>query len=89
MSTSIGKMQSNATFNMCIAKRFFYIACLNNDMFRPLYRPYYIILNTKFIDVHEISLTKTKKQCILYTLLYNKEVYNLMMADIEGETCSC
>jgi len=35
----IGKMQSNTTFNICIAKRFSYIACLNNDMFRPLYRP--------------------------------------------------
>jgi len=36
---SIGKMQSNTTFNICITKRFFYIACLHNYMFRPLYRP--------------------------------------------------
>jgi len=37
--TSIDKMQSNANINTCIAKRCFYIASLNNDMFRPLYRP--------------------------------------------------
>ena len=36
--TSISKMQSNTTFNVCIAKRFFYIACFNN-MFWPSYRP--------------------------------------------------
>ena len=35
--TSIGKMQSNTTFNICIAKRFIYIACLNSDVFRPRY----------------------------------------------------
>jgi len=32
-------MQSNTTVNICIAKRCFYIASLNNDMFWPLYRP--------------------------------------------------
>jgi hypothetical protein len=37
--TSIDKMQSNTTFNICIAKRFFYISSLNNDMFQPLYQP--------------------------------------------------
>ena len=47
-----------------------------------------IILNANFIDVNEITSTK-QKHCILYSLLYNKEVYNLMMADIEAETCSC
>jgi len=26
---------------------------------------------------------------MLYSLLYNKKVYNLMMADIEPETCRC
>jgi hypothetical protein len=31
-------IQSNTTINICIAKRCFYIS-LNNDMFRPLYRP--------------------------------------------------
>jgi hypothetical protein len=37
--TSIVKMQSNTTINICIAKRCFYIDSLNNDMFRLLYRP--------------------------------------------------
>jgi hypothetical protein len=37
--TSIGKMQSNTTFNTCIANGCLYIACLNSDMFRPLYWP--------------------------------------------------
>jgi hypothetical protein len=37
--TSIGKMQSDTTFHIYIAERCFYIACLNNYMFRPLYRP--------------------------------------------------
>jgi len=37
--TSIGKVKSNINFNMRIAKRFFYIACLNNYMFQTLYRP--------------------------------------------------
>ena len=37
--TSIGKMQPNTTFNIYIAKRLFYIACLNNYMFQPPYRP--------------------------------------------------
>jgi hypothetical protein len=32
-------MQSNTAINICIAKRRFYIASLNNDMFRPLYWP--------------------------------------------------
>jgi len=39
MKTSIDKMQSKTTINICIAKRGFYIASLNNDMFRPLFRP--------------------------------------------------
>ena len=38
------------------------------------------ILNENFIAVHKISSTKTKA---MYT------VQNLMMADIEAETCSC
>jgi len=45
-------------------------------------------LNDLIIDVNEIKLTKTKR-CILYSLLYNKKVYSLMMAIIEAETCSC
>ena len=32
-------MQSNKTFSVYVAKRCFYIACLNNYMFRRLYRP--------------------------------------------------
>jgi hypothetical protein len=32
-------MQLNTTVNICIAKSCFYITCLNNYMFRPLYRP--------------------------------------------------
>ena len=35
--TSTSKMQSNTTFDVYIAKRCFYIACLKNYMFRPLY----------------------------------------------------
>jgi hypothetical protein len=31
-------MQFNTNINVCIAKRFFYIASLNDDMFRPLNR---------------------------------------------------
>ena len=47
-----------------------------------------IILNGNFIDVHKISLTKTK-HCILYSLPYSKKVFNLMMAYIKAETCNC
>jgi len=36
--TSINKMQSNTTINVCIAKRCFHTARLNNDMFQLLYR---------------------------------------------------
>ena len=46
-----------------------------------------IILNGNFTDVHEIS-TKTKR-FMLYSFPYNKKVYNLMMAYIKAETCSC
>ena len=63
-------MQSNTTFNMHIAKRFFYVACLNNYMFRSLYRPSlgctlsyykanYTIYNV-FVFVNEISFTSIK-----------------------------
>jgi len=47
-----------------------------------------VILNWNFTDVHEISLTKTK-HCMLYSLPYNKKVFNLMMAYRKTETCSC
>jgi len=35
------------------------------------------------------SRRQKQKQCILCSLLYNKKVYNLMMAIIQAETCSC
>ena len=50
--------------------------------------PNVIILNVNFTEVNEISSTKTK-HFILQSLLYNKKVYNLTMADIEAETRSC
>jgi len=63
-------MQSNTTFNIWITKRCCYIAWLNNDMFRPLYRPssgctlsYYKASYTiydVFVLVNEISCTSTK-----------------------------
>ena len=36
--TSIDKIQSDTTINICIDKSLFYVDCLK-DMFRPLYRP--------------------------------------------------
>ena len=59
-------MQSNTTFNICIAKTCFYMACLNNYMFRPPYQPSsgYILSYCKanytiyvFVFVDEISFT--------------------------------
>jgi hypothetical protein len=38
-TSSNRQMQLNTTVNICIAKRCFYMASLNGDMFRPLYRP--------------------------------------------------
>jgi len=38
--------------------------------------------------VNEISSSITGTGHTVY-LLYNKQEYNLMMADIEAETCSC
>ena len=34
-------------------------------------------------------LLQSKSIVYCIVLLYNKKVYNLMMADIEAETCSC
>ena len=48
-----------------------------------------MISNANFIGMNEISSTKTKKNSVLYNFLCNKEVYNLMMTDMEAETCSC
>ena len=66
---SIGKLQSDTTYNICIAERFFYIACLNNNMIQPVYRPSsgctlsykasYTIYNV-FVFVNEISCTSIK-----------------------------
>jgi hypothetical protein len=62
-------MQPNTTINICIVKSCFYIASLNNDMFRPLNRPSsgctYILLFLKqtiqytmfFVFVNEILCT--------------------------------
>ena len=69
--TSIDKMQSNTTINICIAKRCFYIASLNDDMFWPLYRPSsgctfsyfkanYTIYIFLFVFVNEILCTSIK-----------------------------
>jgi len=35
------------------------------------------------------NVLQKQKHCILYSLLYNMKIYNLMMAVIEAETCSC
>jgi hypothetical protein len=68
--TSIDTMYSNTTINICIAKRCFYIAGLNNDMFRPLYQPSsgctfsYFKANCKhtvvFVFLSDISCTSVK-----------------------------
>jgi len=64
-------MQSNTTINICIANSCFYIASLNNDMFRPLYRPssgctfsyflkqtiqYTIFLSTDLVNINKIRI---------------------------------
>jgi len=60
----------STTFEICIAKRCFNIACLKDYMFRPLYRPYssctlpyenanYTTYNV-FVFVHEISFISIK-----------------------------
>jgi hypothetical protein len=76
-------MQSNITF---IAKSFFYIACLNNDMFRPLYRPSpgctlscykanYTIYNV-FVFVNEISCTSIKFAFQIITVTVELKSYS-------------
>jgi len=85
--TSTGKMQSNTTFNICVAKRFFYIACLNN-MFRPLYRPSsnctlfyykenYTIYNV-FVFGKEISCTSIKFAFQIITVAVELKIYSNM-----------
>jgi hypothetical protein len=41
------------------------------------------------MGLNGISSTQAQTNCILYSLLYNKKVYSLMMTDTEAETCSC
>jgi hypothetical protein len=66
--TSIDEIQSNTTINICMAKRCLYTASLNNDMFRPLYRPssgctfsYFKVNYTIYsVFVIEVSCTSIK-----------------------------
>jgi len=68
--TSTSKMQSDTTFNIYIPKSCFYTVCLNNYMFRPIYRPssgstlsYYkanSTIHNVFVFVIEISCTSIK-----------------------------
>jgi hypothetical protein len=48
------------------------------------YKANYTIYNV--IILHEISLTKSKTLYI-FSFLYNKKMYKLMMAYIKAETC--
>jgi hypothetical protein len=84
--TSVGKMQSNTTFNIYIAKRCFYITCLNNYMFRPLYRPLsgctlsyykanYTIYNG-FVFVNMISFTSIKFAFKIVTIAAELKSYS-------------
>ena len=64
----------NTTINICIAKRCIYIASLNNDMFRPLYRPSsdftvpYFEANCTIYDVFCFCQRDlVQKHCILCT----------------------
>ena len=84
--TSMDKIQSNTTYNICSAKSFFYIACLNNDMFRPLYRPssgctlsYYKANYTTyivFVFVNKISCTSVKFAFKIITLAVELKSYS-------------
>jgi hypothetical protein len=47
-----------------------------------------IYFNYKFYRC-ERDLVEKQKHCMLYSSLYNKTEYNLMMADMETATCSC
>ena len=78
-------MQSNATINICIVKRCFYIASLNNYIFRPLYRPssgckfsyfkaYYKIYNV-FVFVNQISYTSIKSAFKMTTVSVELKSY--------------
>ena len=85
--TSIGKMQSNTTFNICIAKRFFYVGCFN-DMFWPPYRPssactlsYHKANNTVYnvsVFVNNILFTSLKFAFKLITVAVEWKSYSDM-----------
>jgi len=47
-----------------------------------------IYFNYKFCR-RERDLVENQKHCMLYSSLYNKTDYNLMMVDMEAETSSC
>jgi hypothetical protein len=78
-------MQSDTTFNIFIARRLFYIACLN-DMFRPLYRPSsgctfsYFKANYKiynvFVFVNQILCTSTKFAFKIITVAVELKCYS-------------
>jgi hypothetical protein len=86
-------MQLNKTFNIFIAKKCFYIDCLNIYMFRPLYRPSsgctlsyykanYTIYNVfvfvkSCIVVHSCLLTAFDFEEILYVFLKHRNVYQV------------
>jgi hypothetical protein len=74
--TSIDKMPSNTIINIYIAKRCFYIASLNNDMFLLLYRPSSVVHSLIFkanytiynVFVNEISCTSIKSASKITTV---------------------
>ena len=86
--TSIGKKQSNTTFNICIANRFLYIACLNNYMFRGLYLPssgctlYYYKANYRIYNVFvfgkKISCASIKFAFKIITVAVELKCYSNM-----------
>jgi len=80
--TSIVKLQPNITFDVYIATRSFYVACLNNYMFRPQYWPSsgclfsynkanYTIYNVPIL-VDEISFTAVEFTFKIITVLKKK-----------------
>jgi len=68
-------VQSNLTYiaNRCVSTKFVFITTC-----------FGLCISHRQV-VHFIIIV----YCILYNLRFNKKVYNMMMADIEAETCSC
>ena len=63
-------------------------------LFFAVFNYYHSVLHQisqhKFVtDAMSHCKQRKKKPYILYSLLYNKKEYNLMMADIVAETSSC